>query len=130
MPNQLSANKRRKSLSEHEAVLSALDVLARRDGTSVMAQMRQAIRKWIKTHPEAGRLSDELLAETQSFAPKPPPVFTSRKQVGRFKQEQREFDQLMLDLGLTTATTIEARNSVVCPGTTIQVVGFGERHGH
>ena len=129
MPNQLSRNKRRKSLSEHEAVLSALDVLARHDGTSVMAQMRRAIREWIRTHPAAGRLSDELMAETRSFSPKSPPMFTNRKQVDRFKREQREFDQLMLDLGLASPDTIESKNSIVSPGTTIQVIGFGETHG-
>ncbi len=129
MPNQLSPNKRRKSLSEHEAVLSALNILARHDGTSVMIQMRRAIRKWIKQHPDANLLTDELLKETQSFAPKHPNSFTNRRQVDRFKKEQREFDQLMLDLGLTSADAVEASNSVVSPGANIQVVGFGERHG-
>lgn len=129
MPNKLSPTKRRKSVSEHEAVLSALEVLARHDGTTVMGEMRRAIREWIRTHPDAAMLSDRLQEETQLFAPKAPREFSNRKQVNRFKREQREFDQLMLDLGLTSAETVEARNSVVSPGATIQVVGFGDRHG-
>ncbi|MDT8389278.1 MAG: hypothetical protein RRC34_02070 [Lentisphaeria bacterium] len=129
MPNQLSSTKRRKSLAEHEAVLSALNILARHDGTSVMIQMRRAIRKWIKQHPDANLLTDELLKETQSFAPKLPDSFSSRRQVERFKKEQREFDQIMLDLGLASADAVDVSNSVVSPGANIQVAGFGERHG-
>ena len=129
MPNQLSPNKRRKSLSEHEAVLSALEVLARHEGTSVMTQMRRAIRQWIRQHQDAKMLTGELLVEAESFAPKVASSFKNRKQVERFKREQREFDQLMLDLGLTSPDAVEACNSVVSPHAEIQVVGFGNQHG-
>ena len=48
MPNQLAKSKRRQSLAEHEAVLAALAEIARREGTTVMALLREAARDLVR----------------------------------------------------------------------------------
>ena len=48
MPNQLSKTKDRKSVTEHEAILVALESIARREGTTTMALMRQAMRETVR----------------------------------------------------------------------------------
>ncbi len=92
MPNQLSGNKRRKTVAEHSAVLAALGVIAEFSGVTVTdlvrAGMRETIRSWVGEHP----LADSLNQAVRECAPKSPDTFTTPAQVSRFKRELREFD--------------------------------------
>jgi hypothetical protein len=47
------------------------------------------------------------------MAPMMPKHFKTAAQVSRFKRSQREFDQVLLDLGLATPEAIQQRNSLV-----------------
>ncbi len=49
-------------------------------------------------------------------------------QVSRFKREQREFDQVVLDLNLAAPMEIEARNSIAHPDQPIRLIGFDNAH--
>jgi len=122
MPNQLARNKRRKSLAEHEAVLVALEEVARMEGTSSMALMREAIRDTIRKHTSDSLQSNRLRKVVMSCAPKPDRHFSSATQLSRFKRSQREFDQILLDLHLSDPETVEKRNSIISPTSKIRVL--------
>lgn len=122
MPNQLAKNKRRKSLAEHEAVLRALEEVARMEGTSSMALMREAIRNMIRKHTSDSLQLNRLRKVVMAFAPKPERLFSSPKQLSRFKQSQREFDQILLDLHLSDPEALEKRNSIISPQSKIRVL--------
>jgi len=129
MPNQLAKNKRRKSLAEHEAVLIALEEVARMEGTSSMALMREAIRDTIRKHTSDSLHSNRLRKAVMSCAPKPDRHFSSAAQLSRFKRSQREFDQILLDLHLTDPETVEKRNSIISPASKIRVLELEPANG-
>jgi FAD synthase len=122
MPNQLAQNKRRKSLTEHEAVLAVLEVLARNEQISAMDFMRQAVREAIRKRACNPAQMQQLRSVIMDFAPKPERHFATRQDLSRFKRRQREFDKILLDLQLSDPEKIEARNSIVSPKCKIRVL--------
>ena len=115
MPNQLSSTKDRKSVTEHEAILVALESIARREGTTTMALMRQAMREAVKKRVEDSSKGKWLRSTIMRFAPKPPEIFTTAAQLARFKRSQREFDRVLLDLNLISQEGMQSLNSIVSP---------------
>lgn len=127
VPNQLSKSKRRQSLAEHEAVLTALTEIARREDTTVMALLRQATRQLVREKASAAnmlRVRELVLTK----APKMPPRFKTPAQVARFKRAQREFDQVLLDLGLASPESLQQRNSVAAASRPVRMVDFHRAH--
>ncbi|MBW7893472.1 MAG: hypothetical protein H3C27_00020 [Opitutaceae bacterium] len=126
MPNQLSKSKRRQSLAEHEAVLTALTEIARRENTTVMALLRRAARQLVRDKASVSdlRLRELVLAK----APKMPARFKTATQVARFKRAQREFDQALLDLGLVSPQAIQQRNSVASASDRLRMIDFHSAH--
>jgi hypothetical protein len=128
MPNQLSKAKRRQSLAEHEAVLAALAEIARREGTTVMALLRQATRALVKQKAIDPAQAEDLREVILRKAPRMPARFKTAAQVARFKRAQREFDQVLLDLELATPRAIQERNSIVPSRQGIRLVDFDRAH--
>ncbi|HBC88024.1 MAG TPA: hypothetical protein DCZ94_13820 [Lentisphaeria bacterium] len=128
MPNQIASTKSRKSLTEHEAVLSALEEIARHEGTTAMALMRQAVRETVKKRTENSSQAKRLLPIVMQFSPKPPKRFATAAQLSRFKRNQREFDQVLLDLHLASHNGIETRNSIVPAHSKIRVLELERSH--
>lgn len=128
MPNQLAKSKRRQSLAEHEAVLAALSVIAEREDTTIMALLRQATRELIKkraaNRAQAARLRQAVWAK----APRMPRAFKTAAQVARFKRAQRDFDQVLLDLGLESQQAIQKRNSLAASPEMVRMMEFALTH--
>ncbi len=121
MPNQLSSTKDRKSVTEHEAVLAALESIARREGTTTMSLMRQAMREAVRKRTDDSSNGKWLRSIVMRFAPKPPQTFATAAQLARFKRSQREFDQVLLDLNLDSNEGMESKNSIVSPKCKLRV---------
>jgi hypothetical protein len=128
MPNQLSKSKRRQSLAEHEAVLTALAEIARSEDTSVMALLREATRDFVKRKVNESTQTKRLRQLVWQKAPKMPAHFKTAAQVARFKRAQREFDQVLLDLDLASPDTIQQRNSVAPSRRVIRLIDFDQAH--
>jgi hypothetical protein len=128
MPNQLAASKRRQSLAEHAAVLAALDVIARREKTTVMALLREAAREAVRKRATQPARARELQEVVWRLAPRMPRQFKTAAQLARFKRSQREFDQVVLDLQLVAPADVQARNSIVAPGQRVQLLSFDRAH--
>ncbi len=124
MPNQLSRTKRRQSIAEHRAVLAAIKTIARRENQTVVDVLREAIRELVKRRAEDPALAELLRLNVWNLAPRIPAKIRTPAQVSRFKREQREFDQVILDLNLATPMEIEARNSIAPPDHPIRLIGF------
>lgn len=122
MPNQLAKYKRRKSLAEHEAVLAAIESIARMEKTTAMEMMRQALREIVKNQSQKPSRRREILSSVMAFAPKAPRGFATAAQLSRFKRQQREFDKILMELNLELPESIEARNSIVSPNSMIRVL--------
>lgn len=121
MPNQLSSTKDRKSVTEHEAILIALESIAQREGTTTMALMRQAMREAVRKRVADSSKGKWLRSIVMRFAPKPPKIFVTAAQLARFKRSQREFDQVLLDLNLVSPEGMESLNSIVSPKCKLRV---------
>ena len=121
MPNQLSSTKDRKSVTEHEAILVALQNIARREGTTTMMLMRQALREAVRKRTDNSSKGKWLRSIVMRFAPKPPQIFATAAQLTRFKRSQREFDQVLLDLNLVSNDGMESMNSIVSPNCKLRV---------
>jgi hypothetical protein len=128
MPNQLARSKRRQSLAEHEAVLAVLAEIARREDTTIMALLREATRELVKRRVAEPAEAENLRPIVWAMAPRMPARFKSAAQVARFKREQREFDQILLDLQLASPVIIQQRNSVIPPHQTIRLIDFDQAH--
>ena len=128
MPNQLSKSKRRQSLAEHEAVLTALAGIARAEDTTVMALLRQATRDLVKRKVNDPTQAERLRQLVWQKAPQMPAHFKTAAQVARFKRAQREFDQVLLDLGLASPQAIQQRNSVVPSRRIVRLIDFDQAH--
>lgn len=126
MPNQLSKSKRRQSMAEHEAVLTALTEIARRENTTVTALLRHAARKLVREKASAPDLQLRELVLTK--APKMPARFKTPAQVARFKRAQREFDQVLLDLAFVSPQGIQQRNSVAPTSRPVRMIDFHSAH--
>lgn len=128
MPNQLARSKRRQSLAEHEAVLAALAVIARRENTTVMALLRQAAREFVRKKAHDPALAATLQRVVRHKAPRMPARFKTAAEAARFKRQQREFDQAVLDLGLARPATIQRRNSLAPSARAVRVLDFEPAH--
>jgi hypothetical protein len=128
MPNQLAKSKRRQSLAEHEAVLAALAEIARREGTTVMALLREAARDLVRRRAAMPGQTEALSALVWRMAPRMPARFKTPAQVSRFKRAQREFDQVVLDLQLATPVVIQDRNSLVSSSQAVRLIDFDRAH--
>jgi hypothetical protein len=128
MPNQLSKSKRRQSLAEHEAVLAALAAIARRDDTTVMALLRLATRELVKKRSGDPAQKKSLQRLVLKKAPQMPKRFAKAAQVARFKRAQREFDQVLLDLELSSPQAVQQRNSVIPSRRAIRVIDFSQAY--
>ena len=128
MPNQLAQSKKRQSLAEHEAVLAALAEIARSEATTVMALLRQAARELVRKRGTTPAQAKALSSVVWRSAPRMPAQFKTAAQLARFKRAQREFDQVVLDLQLTSSDAIQERNSLVSSRQTIRLVDFDRAH--
>jgi len=128
MPNQLSKSKRRQSLAEHEVVLAALSLIARRENTTVMALLREAARSVVKRRAEIPEDAAILRSVVSRMAPRMPRRFETPAQVARFKRTQREFDSVVLELQLATPAAVQNRNSIVPMSETVRLVDFDAAH--
>lgn len=128
MPNQLSPTKRRQSLAEHEGVLAALELIARSEKTSVMALLRQAARTLVKQRTNDPAEAERLREAVLQNAPQMPAHFKTAAAMTRFKWAQREFDQVLLDLGLASPQAIQQRNSVALSRNAIRLLDFDQAH--
>ncbi len=115
MPNQISDTKKRKSMTEHRAVLAVLEMIVQHEGTTSMELMREALRKTIRNRIKSSYGKNRILPLVMRFAPIPPEKFATAAQMSRFKRSQRELDKLLLDLDLATPESIESMNSIVSP---------------
>jgi hypothetical protein len=57
-----------------------------------------------------------------------PMRFKTAAQVARFKRQQREFDQALLDMALASPQAIQQRNSIVPSRRGIRLIDFDEAH--
>ena len=128
MPNQLAKSKRRQSLAEHAGVLAALAEIARAENTTVMALLREATRDLVRRKTTGPAQAERLRQLVWRKAPRMPAHFKSPAQVARFKRAQREFDQVLLDLALTSPQTVQQRNSVVSSRRAIRLIDFDQAH--
>lgn len=128
MPNQLSKSKRRQSLAEHEAVLAALAEIARREKTTVMALLRQATRALVRQRAATPTQATALRRAVMRLAPKMPAKFKTAAQVARFKRSQRDFDQVLLDLQISSPEAVQERNSLVSRRHDVRVIDFDQAH--
>ena len=114
--------KNRISVTEHEAVLVALESIARREGTTTMALMRQAMRETVRQRAADSSERKWLSSIVMQFCPKPSQSFVTAAQLARFKRSQREFDQVLLDLNLVSSDVMESTNSIVSPNCKLRVL--------
>jgi hypothetical protein len=128
VPNQLAPSKRRKSLSEHSAVLAALEEIARSERTTVMELLRQAARAAVRQRVAEPSRAEALRALVWQKAPRMPARFKTSAQLARFKRAQREFDQVVLDLQLATPAAVQARNSLARSERPILLLNFDAAH--
>jgi hypothetical protein len=128
MPNQLSRTKRRHSIAEHRAVLASIETIARCEDRTVVDVLREAIRELIKRWAKDPSRAELLQSEVWNLAPRIPAKIRTPAQVSRFKREQREFDQVILDLGIVAPMEIEERNSIAHPDQRIRLIGFENAH--
>ena len=128
MPNKLSDTKMRKTLTEYKLVIALLEKIAGKKNMTLMDLMRTGIRNEIRRYAsnELSRLQiSEILKE---FEPQIDPNLSSPTDIVKFKKQQRDFDNLIMELKLETADRIEAKNSIVSPATQIQVMEFSEHY--
>lgn len=128
MPNQLSKSKKRQSLAEHEAVLAALAEIAKQEERTVMDLLREATRELVRRKAASPSSAEQLRKAVMARAPEMPAHFKTPAQVARFKRAQREFDQVLLDLALTSPQEVQARNSIVSPKRSLRILNFDQAH--
>jgi hypothetical protein len=128
MPNQLVKTKRRQSLAEHAAVLAALEVIAKREETTVMDLLRSAAREVVRQRAATPQHRDVLRAVVWHQAPQMPTRFKTPAQLSRFKRAQREFDRVLLDLQIAAPAEIQARNSIAPANRPVRLLNFATAH--
>lgn len=128
MPNQLDQSKRRQSLAEHAAVLAALEHIAQRENTSVMALLREAAREVVRKRTSDPAVMNSLRTVVRRAAPIVPKGFKTPAQLARFKRAQREFDRVVLELNLAAPAEVQARNSIAPNRRTVKLLNFDQAH--
>ena len=128
MPNQLSQSKRRQSLAEHTGVLAALATIAEHEDTTVLDLLRSAAREIVRKRAALPLLAKDVRKVVWQSAPQLPGNFRTAAQLARFKRAQREYDQVLLDLGIAAPSEIQARNSIVPASESIRLINFDRAH--
>lgn len=128
MPNQLDQSKRRQSLAEHTAVLAALEHIAKREHTSVMALLRGAAREVVRQRTNDPAVADSLRSVVWRAAPVAPTEFKTAAQLARFKRAQREFDRVVLELNLSAPAEVQSRNSIAPNRRAVRLLNFDQAH--
>jgi hypothetical protein len=113
MPNQLAQSKKRMTVAEETAVLAALEVIAQADNLTVTDLLRKGVRSMIAERAANPGLRQAMRRAVALHAPVMPKEFRSPAKAGKFKREQREFDQLVQQLNLENPEGIQRRNSLV-----------------
>ena len=128
MPNKLSDEKMRKTLTEHKAVIAMLEKVAADKNTTIMNLMRDGIRSEIRRYAadEAKRL--KIYGIAKMFEPTINKESLSPADLARFKRKQRDFDSLLMELNLETPERMEEMNSIVSPTTPIRIREFSGDH--
>jgi hypothetical protein len=124
MPNQLAKMKQRKTITEHVAVLEAVNEIARQKHSTTMEIMRHALRDLIRQHAKDPEVRDQICRVVKRLSPKAPEGIKSSAQLNRFKREQRQFDRLLMELDLETPDAIESYNSILPTTAPLQVMEF------
>jgi hypothetical protein len=128
MPNQLDQSKRRQSLAEHAAVLAALEHIANREDTSVMALLREAAREVVRKRTSDPAVAESLRSVVRRVAPVAPAEFKTAAQLARFKRAQREYDRVVLELKLAAPAEIQTRNSIAPNRRGVKLLNFDQAH--
>lgn len=128
MPNQLASSKRRQSLAEHEAVLAALEAIARHENTTVMALLREGARHQINKRVASQRFLPSIRKAVESKAPRLPGRFKTAAEASRYKRTLREYDRVLIDLGLADRLEIQRQSSLATSGRSVRIVDFDVAH--
>lgn len=129
MPNQLAQSKRRQSLAEHKAVLVALTAIAEAEHTTVASLLRRATRELVRSKlAEPSERMRQVPSAVWACAPRMPSRFQTAAQLARFKREQREFDQIVLDLHLAAPETVQRHNSIVPARCAVRILELEPAH--
>lgn len=124
MPNQLAQSKKRMTIAEHSAVLAALQTIALDEKLTVTDLFRRAARQLITEQAKNPQLANKLLSQVLRHAPQMPEVFNSAAKVAKFKREQREFDQLLQELGIAHPEDLQQRNSLTQKPQAVRLTSF------
>ena len=124
MPNQLAASKKRQSLAEHAVVLAALEAIAHHEDTSVMALLRKAARKVVREKVKDPEIAQLVAAVAKAKTPPFPSSIQRASQLARYKRALREYDAVMMEIGLQNATEIQQANSIAPSPEAVKLVGL------
>jgi hypothetical protein len=113
MPNQLAQSKKRMTVAEETVVLAALEVIARADNLTVTDLLRQGVRNLIAERAADPDLRGAMRRAVERHTPVMPERFHTPAKAGKFKREQRKFDQLLHQLNLEDPEALQQRNSLV-----------------
>lgn len=128
MPNQLCADKSRRSFIEDKALLDALDEVARSESRSSASLIRDALRGYLRDRTQSEDVARVVRKVIRDHKPAMPTVMKTPAAVSRFKAAQRRHDALALALGVETPEEIQARNSVYAPTAKVRVLNFASAH--
>jgi len=91
-----------------------------------MDLLREVARDLVRRKANSSVVVERLHAAVMEKAPAMPPHFKTPAQVARFKRAQREFDQVLLELALTSPQEIQTRNSLASPNYSLRIVNFDQ----
>ena len=128
MPNQLRTGKRRQSFIDEEALLDALAEVAKRESRPVASLIRDALRRYLSTRSESEEVAQVVRKVVREKKPKMPAVLKTASSVSKFKAARRDYDALVLALGVESPEEVQARNSVFAPRSTVRVINFATAH--
>ena len=123
MPNQLAQTKRRKTVAEHVAVFAAMETIAQRENATAMDLLRQAIRQFVRERVHDLETAEEVKQTVFGYAPRMPVEFKTHAQVARFKRQQRDFDEILIELNLVSPAEVQRRNSLLSRSVRPRLVG-------
>lgn len=124
MPNQLAQSKKRMTVAEHTAVLSALEVIAKTENLTVTDLLRNSARRIVAERASDPQLSTKIKEAVAKHAPIMPELFRTPAKVSKFKREQREYDELLQELKLSNQDEVQRRNSLVPKRHNVRLTSF------
>ena len=93
-----------------------------------MDLLRSAAREIVRKRAALPLLAKDVRKVVWQSAPQLPGNFRTAAQLARFKRAQREYDQVLLDLGIAAPSEIQARNSIVPASESIRLINFDRAH--